>query len=96
MRPRNGRRWTRFVAKSYKDKPPPPPEEDILSYHIDASLDASLAMHCITRMRVRATVDSRNALPFELDTAMHVVSAKVDGVPAEIYEHDSLRDGLVQ
>ena len=88
--------WTRFVAQSYRGQPPPPPEEDILSYNIDASLDASLAMHCVTRMRVRATADSRDVLPLELDTAMHVVSAKVDGVPAEIYEHDSLRDGLVQ
>ena len=88
--------WTRFVARSYRGLPAPPPEETILSYNIDASLDVSLSMHCVTRMRVRAKADSSNALPFELDTAMHVVSAKVDGVPAEIYEHDSLRDGLVQ
>jgi hypothetical protein len=88
--------WTRFVAKSYRNQPAPPPEEDILSYNIDASLDASLAMHCVTRMRIRATADSRDVLALELDTAMHVVSAKVDGVPAEVYEHDSLRDGLVQ
>jgi hypothetical protein len=88
--------WTRFVAKRYRGLPPPPLEEDILSYKIDASLDASLAMHCVTRMRVRTTADSRDVLPLELDTAMHVVSAKVDGVLAEIYEHDSLHDGLVQ
>ena len=88
--------WTRFVARSYRNLPPPAPEENILSYNIDASLDASLAMHCVTRMRVRATEESRNVLPFELNTAMHVVSAKVDGVPAEVYQHDSLRDGLVQ
>ena len=88
--------WSRFVGKSFRGLPPPALEEDILSYKIDASLDASLAMHCVTRMRVRVKVDSREVLPFELDTAMRVVSAKVDGVPAEIYQHDSLRDGLVQ
>jgi hypothetical protein len=88
--------WTRFVDRSHKGLAPPSPEEDLLSYNIDASLDASLSMHCVTRMRVRTRADSSDALPFELDTAMRVVSAKVDGVPAEIYQHDSLRDGLVQ
>jgi hypothetical protein len=88
--------WTRFTGKSDRGHAAPPPEETILSYNIDASLDALLAMHCVTRMRVRIRADSRDVLPFELDTAMHVVSAKVDGVPVEIYQHDSLRDGLVQ
>lgn len=88
--------WTRFVAKSYRGLPAPAPEEDILSYNIDATLDTSLAMHCVTRMRIRAKAESRDVLPFELDDAMRVVSAKVDGVPAEIYQHDSVRDGLVQ
>ena len=82
--------WTRFVARSFKGRPPPSPEEDILSYNIDASLDASLSMHCVTRMRVRVRgPNSGDVLPFELDTAMHAISAKVDGAPAEIYQHDS-------
>lgn len=88
--------WTRFVAKSYRGLPAPSAEEDILSYNIDASLDALLSMRCVTRMRVRTKADSSDALPFELDTAMRVISAKVDGIPAEIYQHDSLRDGLIQ
>lgn len=88
--------WTRFEARDRKGVPPPVPEEEILSYNIEASMDASLSMHCVTRMRIRATADSRDVLPFELDSAMHPISAKVDGLPAEVYEHDSLRNGLVQ
>lgn len=88
--------WTRFVALDRKSMPPPPPEEEILSYNIDASMDASLSMHCVTRMRIRATADSRDILPFELDSAMRAISARVDGEPAEIFQHDSPRDGLVQ
>ncbi len=88
--------WTRFTAKDQRGLPPPPPEQEILSYNIDASMDASLAMHCVTKMKIRATADSRDVLPFEVDSAMRIISARVDGVPAEIYQHDSLRSGLVQ
>ena len=88
--------WTRFVANDRKGVPPLPPEEEILGYNIDASMDASLAMHCVTRIRIRATDQSRDVLPFELNAAMRIISAKVDGLAAETYQHDSLRDGLVQ
>lgn len=88
--------WTRFVATSRKGLPPPAPEEEILSYNIDASMDSALTMRCVTRMRIRATADSRDVMPFELDTAMRVISAKVDGAPAEVHQRDSLRGGLVQ
>jgi hypothetical protein len=88
--------WTRFVDRDRRGMPPPAAEEEILSYNIDVSMDASLAMHCVTRIRIRATAQSRDVLPFELNAAMRVISAKVDGQPAETYQHDSLRDGLVQ
>jgi hypothetical protein len=88
--------WTRFVARDRKNLPEPAPEEEILSYNIDASLDSALAIRCVTRIRIRATADSRNVLPFELINAMRVLSAKVDGAPAEVYRHESQREGLVQ
>ncbi len=88
--------WTRFVAASLRDAAPPKPEEQILSYNIDASMDASLAMHCVTRLRVRTTEDSRYVLPFELAAEMRVLSARIDGQPAEVHERQSLRDGLVE
>ena len=88
--------WTRFVERSRRSSPPPAPEEEILGYTIDASINTQLAMHCVTKMKIRATADSRNVIPLEVDAAMHVVSATVDGAPAEIYQHDSSREGLVQ
>lgn len=88
--------WTRFVGIDHRGKPEPEPEERILGYTIDASMDASLAMHCVTRIRIKATADSRNVLPLELAAEMRVLSAKVDGAPAEVYQRQSLRDGLVQ
>ncbi len=88
--------WTSFAARNRRGSEPPPLEEKILSYKIDATLDASLTMHCVTRMRVRATEESRSLLAFDLSARMRAVSARVDGEPAEIYERDSLRGGLVQ
>jgi hypothetical protein len=88
--------WTSFQSRSHRGLPPPLPEEEILSYRIEVTLDASLTMHCVTHMRVRATADSRTALAFDLTGQMHATAAKVDGAAAEVYERDSVRTGLVQ
>lgn len=88
--------WTRFVARDRRGMPPPSPEEEILGYRIDASMDTALAMRCVTRLRIRATANSRDILPFDLDSGMRVTSAKVDGMPAEVYGHALQREGLVQ
>ena len=88
--------WTSFVSRSHRGQPAELPEEQILGYRIDATLDSSLTMHCVTRIRVRTTEDSRNLLAFDLSGKMRATSAKVDGRPAEVYERDSVRNGLVQ
>ena len=88
--------WTRFVARDRRGQPEFQPEVEILGYNIDASMDASLNMRCVTRFRIRARPDSRDVIPLELDGGMRVKSAKVDGAPVEFYQHDSLRGGLVQ
>jgi hypothetical protein len=83
--------WTSFQSRSHRGLPPPLPEEQILSYRIDVTLDASLTMHCVTRMRILATADSRTALAFDLTGQMRATAAKVDGASAEVYERDSVR-----
>jgi hypothetical protein len=88
--------WTSFASRDRRGQPPPEPEEKILSYRIEATLDSSLHMQCVTHMRVKATEESRNLLAFDLSGRMHATSAKVDGQPAEVYERDSVRSGLVQ
>jgi hypothetical protein len=88
--------WTSFQSRSHRGMPPPVPEEQILSYRIDVSLDSELTMRCVTHMKIRATGDSRNVLAFDLSGRMRATSAKVNGVGAEVYERDSVRNGLVQ
>jgi hypothetical protein len=97
---RNGRTywdtWTSFASSSHRNLPPPAAEQEILSYRIEATLDSSFALHCITRIRIRATANSRNVLPFNLSAQMRATQAKVDGAEAEVYERDSVRSGFVQ
>jgi len=88
--------WTSFVSKSHRNAPPPGPEEEILSYRMEATLDSSFILHCITRIRFRATAESSRVIPFDLSAQMHPTEAKLDGVAAEVYERDSVRNSLVQ
>jgi hypothetical protein len=88
--------WTSFPDKSHAGKPAPPPEERILSYQIAATLDSSLVLQCVTRIRITATAASRTVIPFDLSGQMVAASAKVDGVPAEVYQRNSVRAGLIQ
>ena len=88
--------WTSFASRSHRNAPPPAPEEEILSYRMEATLDSSFVLHCITRIRFRATAESSRVIPFDLSAQMHPTEAKLDGVAAEVYERDSVRNSLVQ
>lgn len=88
--------WTSFTGKSHRGSPPQAPEEKIVSYRIEASLDPSLLLSSVTRIRVQATANSRNVIPFDISGRMLATSAKVDGEDAEVYQRESLRNGFVQ
>ena len=88
--------WTSFAVSSRRNLPPSAPEEEILSYRIAASLDASLALHCVTRIRIKATADSRHAIPFELAAQMRATAATIDGFPAEVYTRESDQSGYAE
>ncbi|HYA17665.1 MAG TPA: M1 family aminopeptidase [Bryobacteraceae bacterium] len=88
--------WTSFSDKSHRSLPPAPPEERIVSYKIDATLDPSLQLACVTRIRIQASADSRNVIAFDISGRMLATGAKVDGMEAEVYQRESLRSGYVQ
>jgi hypothetical protein len=88
--------WTSFASQSHRNAQPRAPEEEIQSYRIEATLDSSFVLHCITHIRFRATADSRNVLPFDISAQMRPTGATLDGIAAEVYERDSVRDNLVQ
>lgn len=88
--------WASFQSRSHRGQQPDAPEQTILSYRIEVTLEPSLNMKCVTRMKVRTTSESVEVLAFDLSGQMHATSAKVDGEAAEVYERESVRDGLVQ
>lgn len=88
--------WTSFASRSQPDAAAPAPEEQILSYRIEATLDPAFVLHCVTRIRIRATAQSRNVIPLNLSSQMRATAATVDGAPAEAYERDSIPQGLAQ
>jgi hypothetical protein len=87
--------WTSFASRSHRNAPPPSPEEEILSYRMEATLDSSFVLHCVTRIKFRATAQSRNVMPFDLSAQMRATEGAVDGAAAEDYEPDSVRNNLV-
>lgn len=88
--------WTSFAVRSRSNLPPPLSEEEILSYRMEATLDASLTLHCVTRIRIKTTGASRYAIPFDLSAEMRATEAKIDGAPAEIFLRESVRNGFAQ
>jgi hypothetical protein len=88
--------WFSYPAEATRSAQPSVPEEEILGYNIDASLDADLVLHCATSIRFKATIGSSHVIPFDLSGQMRATSATLDGTPAEVYERESLRGGLVQ
>jgi hypothetical protein len=84
--------WTSFTNRTHRERAIPV-EQEVLSYKIDATIDPSLSMRCVTRIRIKATADSRDSIAFDLSGQMRALSAKVDGVPAEVYERDSIMNG---
>lgn len=88
--------WFSYPAEAARSTQPGAPEEEILDYQIDASLDSDLVLHCATSIHFKATVASSHVIPFDLSGQMRAISATLDGQPAEVYERESLRTGLVQ
>lgn len=84
--------WTSFISRSYRGKDFAP-EFVSSDFRIDSRLDAGLALHCTTKLKLKATGEEA-ALPFEISGNMRVLSARVNGAAAEVLLSDSARQGL--
>jgi len=90
--------WTRFRGRSFRSGRRRAPQEDVVirDYRIDARLDPELRMEVRTAATVVAGPDSRRALAFDISPQMRVSEARIDGEPAEVFQPDSLRSGLIR
>ncbi|MDQ6678371.1 MAG: hypothetical protein M3Z09_13885 [Acidobacteriota bacterium] len=84
--------WTSFTSRSYRRQEFAP--EFVLSdFRIDSRLDPDLTLHCTTKLRLKAR-GGEAALPFEISNNMRVLSAQVNGEPAEVLLSEHARLGL--
>jgi hypothetical protein len=97
MAERNGRLnyniWTSFSARSSRNNPvkAQPPWFTLANFRIGATFEQDLRMKATTRVRVKNGPKDLRVFPFDISTSMRVTSAKIDGVPAELFFQESVR-----
>ena len=88
--------WTSFPARSFRNAASEWTAQAVLdNYRIDSTIDDSLAMKCTTRALVTVQGRQQKALLLNLSRRMRLTGATVDGAPAEIFDHESLRSNLI-
>lgn len=85
--------WTSFLSRSVRTGASKRIEMgfSLNNFSIDATLDSALHMKATTTIRVRVGGAPRRSFPFDISGAMKVTSTRVDGMPAELFAHDSDR-----
>jgi hypothetical protein len=88
--------WTSFPARSARRNPTPLVRDPQLAdYRIDATVAPDLTLNVISRLKVTIKAASLAVVPFEIAREMSVTEVRVDGVPAEVLQAESLRLNLV-
>ena len=90
--------WTNFPARSSRTAGAAAPVSPMTTqrFTIDASLDAALRLYANIRVTVKIAANPVRVLPFQISRAIHVSSARVDGVPAELISRVSAGGGPVR
>jgi hypothetical protein len=90
--------WTNFEAGSFRKgtRKFSGSEVSVKDYRIDATLDPSLNLRVITKIKATVAEAGERVLPFDITGRMRVSSATIDGTPAEILQGDSLRSNLIR
>ncbi|MDX2154308.1 MAG: M1 family aminopeptidase [Bryobacteraceae bacterium] len=89
--------WCHFAGRSWRQgrRPLPGLEVKLADYRIEASLDQDLRLSAVTKVQATPT-QPLNSIPFEIAHQMRVVSATINGQPAEVYQRESLRAELLR
>lgn len=90
--------WTNFEAAPYRKglRKFTGPEVSLKDYRIDATLEPSLNLRVVTKVKVTVSEPGERVLPFDITTRMNVSSATIDGAAAEVLQADSLRSNLIR
>lgn len=72
------------------------PPASIQAYSIDATLHTDMRVSAITKATLRVNHASAQALVFSISRVMNVLHAEVDGLPAPVFQAQSLRSNLLR
>lgn len=91
---RNGRAffniWTSFPARSVRESTNTPASPlRVSKYTIDATIEANLSMSATSRLSFEANQAVSGAIPVFISPQMRVLSATLDGEPAEVLQGSS-------
>ncbi len=88
--------WTSFLGRSWRTHRRELFNDpfSITDFHIDAALDANLHLKAVTRAKITVSGQPESIIGFDIASRERVTQARVDGEPAEIFTHDSLRADL--
>ncbi|MFN7997748.1 MAG: M1 family aminopeptidase [Bryobacteraceae bacterium] len=87
--------WCSFVARSFRDHPPEP-EVTLDDFRIAATLEPDLNLNVVTRVKVKSAHTAQPVLAFDIAQPMKVSSASVNGLPAEVFQRESMRSEAIR
>ncbi len=90
--------WTSFQARSFRNgtRRIPGVEFDISDFRLDVTVNPDLRITVTTRLKLSARPGTDRVFAFDISRRMRVASASIDGEPAEVFQRDSLREGLIR
>lgn len=89
--------WTSFTGVKERRNPSLTPKAPFTldNFRIEATINPDLSMSATTRVALTAKTTPGRALSFWISRQMHITEAQVDGVAAEVFQHESLRENLI-
>jgi peptidase M1-like protein len=82
--------WTSFPPRR-RDVPVPPDEFKVENYRIEATIHDDLRVSAATRFRLTPQINQGRAIELQISQLMHVTAASINGEPAEVFQHESVR-----
>ncbi|MEO8595955.1 MAG: M1 family aminopeptidase [Candidatus Solibacter sp.] len=87
--------WTSFPAKSTRKNPKAVERDPLISdYRIDATVTPDFTLNVISRVKATINAPVLSVVAFDIAREMSVTEVKVDGVPAEVLQTETVRVNL--
>jgi len=77
--------WCSFRPR--RSSPPPLSTSSITDYRLDTVIHPDLSLSSQARFQYRASSEDGRTVSLELSSHLHLTSARIDGQPAEVFQH---------